>query len=151
MSLYKWNYAYSPFKCLLQKAILVEFFLTPVRSLFSLVQLMVSWLLLSILIEGRILLTSKRLYFQAYNNLEAEPVVKIKLASIRRLIFLCCFSLRLLLFKIKFRFRRFSKKFQKLLKFWPSNKKIVVWKFVQKIFPFLSGFFWQFLCPTFIS
>ncbi|XP_023319661.1 protein FAN [Eurytemora carolleeae] len=38
-----------------------------------------------VLNPGRILLTSKRLYFQAYNNLEAEPVVKIKLASIRRI------------------------------------------------------------------
>jgi len=38
-----------------------------------------------VLNPGRILLTSMRLYFQAYNNLESEPVVKIKLSSIKRI------------------------------------------------------------------
>ena len=33
--------------------------------------------------SGRILLTSMRLYFQAYNNLDPEPVIKIKLYQIR--------------------------------------------------------------------
>ena len=37
-----------------------------------------------IIMLGRVLLTSMRLYFQAYNNLDPEPVIKIKLSSIRR-------------------------------------------------------------------
>ncbi|XP_069705161.1 protein FAN-like [Periplaneta americana] len=35
---------------------------------------------------GRILLTSSRLYFQPYNNVESYPVLKIRLQDIRRLI-----------------------------------------------------------------
>jgi len=38
-----------------------------------------------VLNPGRVLLTSMRLYFQAYNNLDPEPVIKIKLSSIRRI------------------------------------------------------------------
>jgi len=38
-----------------------------------------------VLNPGRILLTCKRLYFQAYNNLETEPVIKIKLSNIKRI------------------------------------------------------------------
>ena len=32
---------------------------------------------------GRVLLTSERLYFQSYNNVELEPVVKIRLSSLQ--------------------------------------------------------------------
>ena len=35
-----------------------------------------------VLNPGRILLTSERLYFQSYNNIEKDPVTKIKLSSI---------------------------------------------------------------------
>ena len=34
---------------------------------------------------GRIVLTDKILYFQAYNNAEANPVIKIKLSAIKRI------------------------------------------------------------------
>lgn len=32
---------------------------------------------------GRIMLTSSRLYFQPYNNIEVEPVLKIQLSELR--------------------------------------------------------------------
>ena len=32
---------------------------------------------------GRIMLTSSRLYFQPYNNMEVEPVLKIKLSELQ--------------------------------------------------------------------
>lgn len=34
---------------------------------------------------GRIMLTSLRLYFQPYNNMEVEPVLKIKLSELKSL------------------------------------------------------------------
>jgi len=34
---------------------------------------------------GRIVLTDAILYFQPYNNAEADPVIKVKLSSIKRI------------------------------------------------------------------
>lgn len=34
---------------------------------------------------GRIMLTSLRLYFQPYNNMEVEPVLKVKLSELKSL------------------------------------------------------------------
>ena len=34
---------------------------------------------------GRVVLTNAILYFQPYNNAEANPVIKIKLTSIKRI------------------------------------------------------------------